>query len=432
MTNSNPSQNPANQELALQHLLFVAGAAIAIRVLWVLLVPVIPESDSVAYLTFAKNLLTFGTYGWDANTPTAFWPPGTALLYALAFLTLGENLISVVALNIATATGVILVSAKIAHRFFGRDVALACAWILALWPTLILYSTVLAGELMFLFFSLVALDFWTSRNSRKIFLSAAGAGIALGIAALIRPQALLLPLIFLFAAVAASKISLLSIQRNFLYFVTAVLTMAVVIAPWTIRNYKVFGEPVLISTNGGVTLWMGNAAGTDSQYLDVPAIYDSLPENERARVLGAEAKRIIAEDPGAFMQRAIKKFFLLYANESVGVIWNEKGITQSFGESWVNPMKYATRAGWAVIVLLATIGFFAGIRRIGWRPILFSPFLLMILYFTITHMVVKAQDRYHLAFATQIAVFSAIGLAFLKSWLRPEVDQGIPQELPSQ
>lgn len=424
------AQNISDTKLTWQELLAVAGVTIAVRALWAFFVPVVPVSDSVAYLTFAQTLLNHGTYGWDANTPTAFWPPGTTFVYAGTFLIFGNNLSSIVVLNIATSLGIVLFSVRIAHRFFGKDVALACAWVLALWPTLILYSTILAGELIFLFFTLVALDLWTGRKPESRLVSAAGAGLALGIAALIRPQALLLPLIFLFSSLAAGQMNVPSLRRQLAYFVVAVVTMAAVIAPWTIRNYGVFGEPVLISTNGGITLWMGNAPGTDGQYLDVPAHYGSLPENERARVLGDEARRIIAEDPAAFLYRAMVKFFRLYAHESVGVVWNEKGIVQILGESWINPMKYVTNAGWVVIALLAVVGFFAGLRTKGWRHTLLSPFLLSIIYFTVTHMVVKAQDRYHLAFATQIAIFSAMGLAFLKSWLKPKAGREMMQEVP--
>ena len=31
-----------------------------------------------------------------------------------------------------------------------------------------------------------------------------------------------------------------------------------VITPWTMRNWAVLGQPVLISTNGGFNLYMGN------------------------------------------------------------------------------------------------------------------------------------------------------------------------------
>lgn len=384
--------------------------AAVIRVAWSLLIPVAPVSDGVAYSTFAQNLLLHGTFGWEPQSPTAFWPPGTTFLHVAALYLLGNSPLSLVALNILVSLGVVVVGARIAHRCFGARVAVVTALLLSIWPTLIMYSTVLASEMIFLLFSLIALDCWRVEHRKRAFGLAVVAGLALGFASLVRPQALLLPFIFAAGHLLVDRASRSSLRQQISFAVIVTTVMLLVVAPWTLRNHLVFSEFVPVSTNGGVTLWMGNAPGTDGQYLDIPPHYAALPEVERSRAMGAEAKRIILDDPFAFVQRAAVKAFRLYGNESIGVVWNERGVSDVLGQGWLGPMKNAARAFWYVLLLFAVIGAYDLVLGRGIRAGVGLPVVLMILYFTAIHMVVKAQDRYHLAFAAQIAMLSALGI----------------------
>src|SRR6266700_7093161 len=70
--------------------------AAALRLVWSLLVDVIPLSDSHAYDVFARNLLEFQVFGWTGDHPFAFWPPGTSFLYAAIYWVLGINFFNIV------------------------------------------------------------------------------------------------------------------------------------------------------------------------------------------------------------------------------------------------------------------------------------------------------------------------------------------------
>ena len=75
-------------------------------------------------------------------------------------------------------------------------------------------------------------------------------GCSTGVAILIRPAMLFfLPLA---RAVAAGW------RRHALAAVAFVAGCAVVVAPWTVRNYRVYGRFVLVASEGGVTFWTGN------------------------------------------------------------------------------------------------------------------------------------------------------------------------------
>ncbi|MCC5869649.1 MAG: glycosyltransferase family 39 protein [Gammaproteobacteria bacterium] len=402
----------------LPYVVAVLGLAFVLRVAWALAVPVIPVSDAAAYAAFARTMAESGVFGWTSDEPFAFWPPGTTFLHAAVFWLFGVWDSAVVALNILLSLGCILLTIRLGSRFFGHRVGLCAGLVMALWPTLVLYPTVYASEIPFLFFSMLALDLWTSSRRPRLGLALV-TGLCLGMAALIRPVALLLPFIFLPGLLLQAYPDRDGLKRVALSLVLAAVGMAIVIAPWTARNFALFGETVLISTNGGITLWMGNNPDTDGQYSYVPEELADVPDNEQARILSERAREYIQADPVAFVGRAFRKLLLLYGNESIGVAWNEPGIEATFGPGAMTPLKRGTQITWALIFLAACVGLLVAGKRHGWLVVLTSPLFLSVAYFSAVHAVVVAQDRYHLAFATQIAIFSAIGALYLFDRLRP-------------
>lgn len=413
--NANPHEREPCELRWTSSLSLIVALAVALRLMWAWWVPVIPFSDGMAYDAFARTLVQHGTFGWVASDPTAFWPPGTTFLHAALYALFGIRYEPIIAMNIALSAGIIWVTARLAARLWNQQTAVLSGLILAIWPTLVMYPTILASELPFIFLTMLALDIWTNprlgATPRALLV-----GLTLGFAALVRPQALLLPLVYAFGLLITSRVTLPALLGQARTVAVAGIVMAIVIAPWTWRNFQLYGEPVLISTNGGITLWMGNTPGTDGSYMVVPKQYGLLPENERARVLGQEAKSYILQDPAAFAARAAKKLWLLYSNESVGVGWNSPGVRQVFGETWEFRLKRMTQVSWALICLLVAAGSWHSLRRSGLVNTLFSPITLSILYFTAIHMVVVSQDRYHLAFAGQWAIFAALGLVQLAAW----------------
>jgi len=78
---------------------------------------------------------------------------------------------------------------------------------------------------------------------------AAAAGVLCGLAMLVRPATIVfLPLAVLW----------LCTRRQVRIALMVAGATVLVIAPWTVRNYRVYGRPVLIASEGGVTFWTGN------------------------------------------------------------------------------------------------------------------------------------------------------------------------------
>jgi hypothetical protein len=397
-------------------------AGTALRCLWALLIPVIPVSDGHAYDMFARTLAEHGVFGWDPDSPFAFWSPGTTFLHAPLYWLFGFHYTPIVILNILMSALLIWTSARVVARFFGAQSGIVTGALIAFWPTLIMYPTILASEVPYLLTSILALDVWTSKRPHWA-VRAVIAGLLLGFSALIRPLALLLPFIFagtmLFhPGFDGSKFDWRTLWHRFpaqfrMGFV-CVLAMAVVIAPWTYRNYLLFDDFVLISTNGSVTLWMGNKPNSNLMNETPPPELMHLPENVRADILGQRARAYIADDWLGFVVRAIKKTALLYGNESVGVGWNQPGIEARFNETTAGVLKRLTQLTWTLLFLSALYGTWVLFRTRGFIATSTSPIIVMIAFYTVVHAVTVAQDRYHLSFATQIASLAAIGLLALR------------------
>lgn len=402
------------------------AAAIALRVLWALVIPISPESDAAAYDAFARTLAEHGVFGFVPEQPLAFWPPGTSLIYAMAYRLLGIGATAVVATNIIMAAALLVVSARVCSRLYGPRIAVITVAILGFWPTLVMYTTITASEIPYLLFTMLALDAWTLPK-RSVLARAGLAGVSIGIATLIRPSAILVPGLFAVCQLAVGNRTRTAIVDQAKAVVVAALVAAVLIAPWSIRNYRLLDSFVMVSTNGGITLWMGNHPGSDGSFSDLPEDMLALPEDERSRVLGERAKAYIREDPVAFVARAAKKLWLLFGNESVGVGWN-KGIADTFGETTQLVLKRFTQLSWAFLFVVAVLGGIYHLRRFGVMRTLFAPIVVIIAYHSAIHAVVVAQERYHIGFAAPIAILSALGIAMAWDQYRGRASERRPAE----
>lgn len=382
--------------------------ALLLRTAWAATIEAVPISDSHAYDSFARNIVEFGVYGWTANEPFAFWPPGTSFIYATVYKLFGFNFHYLVVLNIVLSCALILTTARVAARFFGSAVGIIAAYVLAIWPTMIMFTTILASELPFIFLSVLALDSWSSRSLQPRMRGLVS-GFCLGAAALVRPLALALPFVYGLAlsfghdALFRSRV-LMQVKIGTI----CLIVMACLISPWTYRNYQLYKALVLVSTNGGTTLWMGNSPGTEGGYRDIPDRLSGLSDYQQSKLLGDEAKRYIFEDFSGFLLRSARKAVQLFNNESIGVYWNVSGIQNRFGENGVVVLKRITQISWALILLFCGLGFLD--LMFSRKDALLSPFSISVVFYTLVHSIIVSQDRYHLEFAPQIATFAALGL----------------------
>jgi 4-amino-4-deoxy-L-arabinose transferase-like glycosyltransferase len=402
-----------------RRLLLIVGVAMLLRIVWAALVPVVPQSDGMAYDTFARNLVNHGVFGWNAAEPFAYWPPGTSMFYAAVYKLAGFDYLNVVIANLAVALGMLVCTARVVARFVGARVALWSVAVLAVWPTLIMLTTLLVSEQLFLFLTIAALDAWTSER-HSVLRRGLLAGVLLGAASLVRPVAPLLPFLFAGAMLCFAGWQREQLRLQLGLVLWAAVAMAFVIAPWAWRNYQLLDHFVLVSANGGVNLWMGNVPGSDGYFQNLPDTVKGMSAFEADQVLGALAREYILADPMGFVWRSFLKLIRLYNNESIGVLWNSDGIAQRFGADAVIGFKRFTQISWAVIFGLAILGALLMCRHRAARRVLLSPLPVMMACTSLIHAMVVTGDRYHLAAATQIAMLAGFALeAARQRWAVP-------------
>lgn len=376
-----------------------------LRVLWASAIPVLPVSDSFAYHQFARTLVDHGVYGWSALEPSAYWAIGTSALVAFTYL-FTDSYVGVVILNLIAGFMILTLTHHLAERWFGPRSALLAMAIVAFWPNLIFFTTILSSELFFIAMTLAGLFFW-QRPTGNPMANLILAGLVWGLTAYIRPVILLVP-------VALALVNLVRGPRRFTVTAMeagiAVLLIMLVAMPWTMRNQQVFGKPVMISTNFGPNLWMGNNPASNGGYMPLPPEVRTMSEIERSDYLKNQAKQFITENPGAAVRLLGMKLVRLNIRETIGVAWNEDHLRTLTGDTGVQVAKLIATGYWYLLLAGALIG----TAVIGWRQrvsaAFFNPPVALWGYFTTLHVVVVADDRYHIPSSPFIATLAAVAL----------------------
>lgn len=239
-------------------------AALALRVAyaWVATGPgAQPFSDPADYDHVAWNLaqgVGFKLSGESGPYPTAFVPPLlpwiTSLLYGA---TRHHDYFSAVLLTCAIGALLPLAVSALGSAVFGIGVGRVAGWLIVVHPLMVFFCGYLLTETLFtLLFvlSLVASMEWvkTPRRGRAL-----GAGLLWGLTALARPTALPMPLLIGLWAWIPLGLALAAGER-LRQLAMLVLGLALVVAPWTIRNAVALHAFVPVTTGAGGALLVGN------------------------------------------------------------------------------------------------------------------------------------------------------------------------------
>ena len=379
--------------------------ALVLRAAWGISVPVVPISDGKAYDILARALAEHGAYSWGANRLTAYWPPGTSAIYAALYLIFGYGFTSIVAVHVILSTGIVGLTMLLCCQVFDKTTAIVAGFLMAIWPSEVAYVTVLASEIPFTFFVLLGCATWfTSQISNPA--RAVVSGLAFGVAGYFRPIGCLLPIVVWFSSIPDWR----KLRGGLPVMLLSLIVVAATIAPWTIRNAKVFGHFVPMSTSDGVNLWMGNNPNSSGLYLPLPMPVQGLSEYDQNRILSEDALLYISEHPLMFVSRSFEKAVLLHLTETIAVTWNTEGIKQRFGENALFPLKVATQGFWTGVLLFAFGGIAVLVRHRGILPSLTNPALLIWMYFTVVYSIFVVADRYHFPSHPFISMLAAVAI----------------------
>jgi hypothetical protein len=390
----------------------IAGVALLLRLAWAACVPVDPVSDGILYDAFARSIVAGHGYAFADGTMTEYWPVGTSATYAFFYLLFGVRSWVVPVFQAFLGTYIVYLTWHLAHRALGARVAAVAAWLTALWPLLIEFTTIYASELLFIALLLTSLEIWVARRiGFTVRMILWGASIAA--ATYVRPTAL--PVLFIFLAIQ------LALNRKWRMFgkgiLIAALAAALLFAPWTIRSVELFDRVVLVSANGGVNLWMGNNPASTGGYMELPA--RRFPnEVDRDKYYGREAMRFILAHPLEYGTLSIRRAITTYSRETIGIVWNQKALESEYSDTTLRIIKEISSAYWWILLIAGVAGIILALHRR-----LFTqcwPLLAALGYFSVFPILTVAMDRYHVPIDPLLAIFAAYALCSLKD--RPDGD----------
>jgi len=388
------------------------GASFLVRLAWMLLVDPKPVSDFDWY--FAKGIdLYYGRGYQEHGAPTAYWPVGYPAFLGALFALFGRSLLVARLANILLYLGVVALSSWLAGRLFRSTLtARLTLLLLAFHPNHIAYTSLVASESLFMFLMLLGIAVLLIARSR--FLMAILAGAIFGLACLVRPQLLPIPLI---AVLLLPQVEgpARSLGRRLLLLATVYATLLVVLVPWTIRNYRAYGHVLLVSTNGGGNLLIGNNPWATGAYIDRPE-YEGIEgrgdEYQRDRRAQRYAIDYMREHPLATLKLWPRKFWYLYRGDVEGTRWSIEGI-EARGKrvpEWLGVAVAVSEAYYLFLgaaCAMSLLFFLKAARRGGAQGAFPLLGLGVIAYFTFLGVMFYGGSRYHFPVMPWVAMYAA-------------------------
>ena len=307
-------------------LILMALAFVLPRIALLVAASGLPTSDAKWYFDRAVSIAHGNGYAFD-GTPTAFWPIGFPGFLSLLFSIFPESPETGLVTNFfleaitLTCTFHIFCTLPISTKW-----ALFGTFTLSIFPNFIFYQNLLLSEMLMT--SLLTLSLWgiiTARYKYQFLFT----GISFGLASLVKSQLLFFPLFTLLYDIWHKPRRLPVIAK---YLILA-LGMVIVIAPWTVRNYMVFDRFILVQSNGGYNLLMGNNAhdkwgGSTGLSSELAAMFpgiitdinqrlpDEIGMNDKAT---ATALRFITSNPVEVLKRVPFKLYRFFSHDPQGI-----------------------------------------------------------------------------------------------------------------
>lgn len=275
------------------------------------------------YSELARNLIERHAfiYKYLGADYYCYCPPLYSFLVAIIYFISGYNHMSVIFSQIIIYSLLCVVVFKIGKDIFNIKTALITVVLLMAHPALLFYTlryehTLILDSLMFMLCAFCALIIY----DKPIIRNAICFGVILGLASLSRGTALIL--LPLFMAWIILRFNLPIMRRLYLaalFFLAAMFT----VLPWSVRNYIVTKNIILIGAATEESLWTGNnphASGSSYNTEGKIILHDlasrdflqriySLDEMGQKKAFEKEAIDFIKTNPAESIKLFLKKFY---------------------------------------------------------------------------------------------------------------------------
>jgi len=239
--------------------LFAGLAGLALRLFFVLKLPVSDSGDAPFYIELAWNWLKNGVYGAVVDgrlMPLDSRVPGYSAFLAAIFSVAGKSsravMLTQVFVDLATCFVIALIAARLAPEASRRRVAIAALWLAALCPFTANYTAVVLTETLVIFLTALSILLFVEAEARDtVTVSSVTVsrglspwllgGIVVGFGALVRPETPLL-----FVAIGLVLVAKWWRPVNWKKLARAGVLLAVglllPLLPWAARNWRSLHE----------------------------------------------------------------------------------------------------------------------------------------------------------------------------------------------
>ncbi|WP_134703717.1 glycosyltransferase family 39 protein [Ammoniphilus sp. YIM 78166] len=308
-------------------ILFIVG--VGLRTFLVFNLDTQPISDFIRFYEAAISL-SEGNGFVMFDRLTAFQGVGYPAFLALFFYWFGPSVMLAKLLNLILSVVSAFLFYWIVKRFTSEKTAMLATLVYVFLPKEILYVNVLATEILYNTLLLAYLASYFASWPKQVrtpgnWIWLIVAGLILGYMSLVKPLSPLFGLVVFFGELLRHGWLKVFYKRGgwgqaLIRTSIVAIVSILVIAPWTYRNYVVFGSFVPNTTNGGYVLYVNNNDYATGAWMDpykIPGspIYQiTYPETdprfevEMDRLMKEEAKQWISENPGRFLALSIYRF----------------------------------------------------------------------------------------------------------------------------
>lgn len=389
--------------------------------------------DAVYYMAQAWRLAEAGSFDDPARlgTPAADHPPVTALLLTPAAVVRDQTVLGGRLTMAVVGTATVVVLALLARRLAGDTAGLVAAGLAAANPNLWINDALPMSEAPAALVIAVALLCTHRLLDRPDLGRAAVLGAVCGLAVLTRAElALLVPLTI--APAVLTRRALPLVRRAALVGVVGGLAV-VVVAPWSLWQLTRFSEPVLVSTNEGLT-WVGanceatyEGGGVGFWNLDCaravePTVPDGADQSVESSVYREAGLSYLGDHldqlPGVVAVRIGRTWGVYHPDQ---MVWLNQGEGRERWASWA-----ALGTMWALLPLAVVGG--VALRR---RRVPVWPLASMAVLATLTAAAFYGIVRFRLPFDVAETVLAAVGIVVALRWWQhgrhrpaPDADTG--------
>lgn len=393
-----------------KYLIIILISAFLLSISYAFYFKIEPSVDARGYDRIAQNIVAGNGYRERPEVNIVNDPavsrvgPGYQFFLAGIYKIFGRNLYLVwifqVLLHTASGYLIYLISKKI---FLNAKAGVISAFLFLFFIDIFEIAAMVLTETLFLFlliFSIYsAIKFFEDPNYKNSVF----AGFAFGFSILTRPTVLPIFLIML---------GVMMYKKYFKLAALFLIILVLIIAPWTIRNYKIHNAFILTSVAGGINLWMGNNESATGESFYTKEMSDYI--NKRGFVAAEkkgieEGVKFIASNPTRFIELLFLKTSIYFSLARPAAFWfHLKGIAIL--------ITVLVSSGFAFVIFSSGIA--GGLKLLKEKK--FSANLLIAFAITAPVVVIPlvVETRYRYQIYPFLIIFSGYFLAGIKSNLK--------------